>query len=714
MIPNSAKIVNTTVDITQYINTEYFSINNNVAYLVKIGKLRMIKVDVTLKKAITKDTYVFNFPSNFLKGMINTYFFGNVINRNGKAYEVAFYNQLASNNFSILLQVTAGNTIENNSRLIGEWTGFCSADINDISEEENQFITYNQFNTLISETLKDYTKNMVLEESQTKQDKLIQKLQNNMIQESTEEATSLHVEDASDLPAVLNISGNYYQEQQEGTDNLTVLTEGTIERDGNKIIVENGIATLSGSNQSSATNYIKVGTAYLYKGKKYYINNIRSLTAGSHGALLRGSTTKWFTANTELEWECPKTGEWDIEITYSAGQFAAGTEKFLISETSKATWIQGKKAIPSVEYPSEISTIKDNIKIIQCNSNFLKKQEKVENVSVRGLVGQVLDDGTIVLNGTTTNDTYIQLTDELKIADYNASKNFEKHVLPSGSYKFISETSGQVSANDVHAFLYHADTESFLNNINIQRISESPKKETSFELAEKWRYYTYLWIKARTTLTDFKMKFMLKREDDNSEYIQNEQKEYNLAVQQEMLKNDKFDLLKNKEILIWKKLILNGTENWQQSSTVSSVFYLNMQDTTQDKTKFKLISNQYSFGKIIVNSNEAKHNKIYGFISEGILRQRILLRNDNFTTLDSFKASLAEKNMTLYYVSDTTTELELTEEQKETLNQLNNLELFKGVNNIYTEQDLALLQLNYTADTKMYIDNKINSIAGGN
>lgn len=279
----------------------------------------------------------------------------------------------------------------------------------------------------------------------------------------------------------------------------------------------------------------------------------------------------------------------------------------------------------------------------------------------------------------------------------------------SGSYKFISETNGQVSTNDIHVYLYHANTESFLNNINIQRISESAKKETAFELAEKWRYYTYLWIKAGTTLTDFKMKFMLKRTDDNSEYVQNEQKEYNLAVQQEMLKNDKFDLLKNKEIHIWKKLILNGTENWQQSSTVSSVFYLNMQDTTQDKTKFKLISNQYSFGKIIVNSNEAKHNKIYGFISEGILRQRILLRNDNFTTLDSFKASLAEKNMTLYYVSDTTTELELTEEQKETLNQLNNLELFKGVNNIYTEQDLALLQLNYTADTKMYIDNKISS-----
>ena len=355
----------------------------------------------------------------------------------------------------------------------------------------------------------------------TEQDKLIQKLQNNAIQESTEEATSLHVEDASDLPAVLNISGNHYQEVQEGTSNLVVLNEGSVTQDGITINIKDGVATMSGSNTSDTTNYVIVGTAYLYAGQTYYMKAERNQTSGSSGLSIKfGSTVKWFTVGQEIAFECTQTGEYEVRVSFGVSAATnSGTFKLLISKTSGATWVQGKKSIPSVEYPSEIETVKDNIKIIQCNSNFLKKQEKVENVSVRGLVGQVLDDGTIVLNGTTTNDTYIQLTDELKIADYNASKNFEKHVLPSGSYKFISETSGQVSANDVHAFLYHADTESFLNNINIQRISESPKKETSFELAEKWRYYTYLWIKAGTTLTDFKMKFMLKRTDDNSEYI---------------------------------------------------------------------------------------------------------------------------------------------------------------------------------------------------
>ena len=362
--------------------------------------------------------------------------------------------------------------------------------------------------------------------------------------------------------------------------------------------------------------------------------------------------------------------------------------------------------MPSIYIPSEIETVKDNIKIIQCNSNFLKKQEETE-ITENGITGKVLDDGSIVLNGTTQYATYIQITEELQIGRIATGQNFKKYVLPKGSYKFNCQVSGQASDSNLNAYIRNSvNASSFSQALN--RLPENSFKEIEFT-TDKEEYVAYVWINSGITLTDFTLKFMLKRADDNSEYIQNEQKEYNLAVQKEMLLNDKFNLLNNKEMNGWNKTILNGTKDWQQSSVISSVFFLDMQNTTQDKTKFELISNQYSYGGIIVNSNQAKHNKIYGFISEGILRQRILLRNDNFTTLDSFKASLAEKNMTLYYVASTTTELDLTEEQKQVLNELNNLELFKGTNNIYTEQDLALLQLDYTADTKMYIDNKIAS-----
>lgn len=260
----------------------------------------------------------------------------------------------------------------------------------------------------------------------TQQDELIQKLQNNTIQESTEEETNLHVKDASDLLAKLNIRGNHYQEQQEGTSNLAILQEGTIEQDGITVKIENGVGTVSGTNTSSATIYIEIGTAYLYKDKKYYIKKV---TGGGGYSLYKNGKTIWFSDTNETSFAASETGEYAIRYSAGAGSTVKTTFKLSIYEMSGQEWLQGKKAIPSVEYPSEIETVKDNIKIIQCNSNFLKKQEETETTG-QGLTGKVLADGTITLNGTTTNDTYIQITDELKIADYNVSKNYEKHVLP--------------------------------------------------------------------------------------------------------------------------------------------------------------------------------------------------------------------------------------------------------------------------------------------
>lgn len=553
----------------------------------------------------------------------------------------------------------------------------------------------------------------------TEQDKLIQKLQANMIQESTEEATSLHVEDASNLPAVLSVRGNHYQEVKNSINELHLIDTPETNL-GNRLSykIEDETIILNGSvestyalvitTQSNIVDLVKAGeewTLSAYGENMPAENTFVRITTASNANVLQallnstieeGSNSTTFTENSAT-----------VRIMLAANAVYNNSKiKIKLEKGGTKTDYDKYCKMPSIYIPSEIETVKDNIKIIQCNSNFLKKQEETE-ITENGITGKVLDDGSIVLNGTTQYATYIQITEELQIGRIATGQNFKKYVLPKGSYKFNCQVSGQASDSNLNAYIRNSvNASSFSQALN--RLPENSFKEIEFT-TDKEEYVAYVWINSGITLTDFTLKFMLKRADDNSEYIQNEQKEYNLAVQKEMLLNDKFNLLNNKEMNGWNKTILNGTENWQQSSVISSVFFLDMQNTTQDKTKFELISNQYSYGGIIVNSNQAKHNKIYGFISEGILRQRILLRNDNFTTLDSFKASLAEKNMTLYYVASTTTELDLTEEQKQVLNELNNLELFKGTNNIYTEQDLALLQLDYTADTKMYIDNKIAS-----
>ena len=261
----------------------------------------------------------------------------------------------------------------------------------------------------------------------TEQDKLIQKLQNNMIQESTEEATSLQVKDASDLPARLNVVGNHYQEQQEGTANLAILNEGIIEQNGVTVDIKEGNIKINGTNTTTNTLLFKVGTVKLIEGETYYFK--RFGTVNGTGLYVNNSGTQTWGQSSETSFIAKATGTFGIVLTVGTSTINNTIQQILVSKISGRNWIEGKVPIPSVEYPSEISTVKDNIKIIQCNSNFLKKQGEIET-SGRGITGRVLNDGTITLNGTTTGATYIQLTDELKITNYDNSQNFEKNVLP--------------------------------------------------------------------------------------------------------------------------------------------------------------------------------------------------------------------------------------------------------------------------------------------
>ena len=172
-----------------------------------------------------------------------------------------------------------------------------------------------------------------------------------------------------------------------------------------------------------------------------------------------------------------------------------------------------------------------------------------------------------------------------------------------------------------------------------------------------------------------------------------------------MLQNDYFDLTNNKEIHNYEKKNMSNLE-WQistnqlQEKTFDFVVMFSNEELLS--TEINCFSNCFkSETASYLNSND----------EEGIgqSKSQIICRigKEKVADLNAFKTLLAEKNAVVYV--KTRSELDLTEEQKETLAQLNNLELFKGVNNIYTEQDLALLKLDYTADTKTYIDNQIAS-----
>lgn len=198
-----------------------------------------------------------------------------------------------------------------------------------------------------------------IQNKDTEQDKLIQKLQSNMINESTEEDTSLHVADASDLPAVLSVEGNHYQETQEGTDNLAVLNEGTIEQDGITVKIEDGNINTNGTNSSGSTLILKIGTVALVKGETYYIK--RFGTVNSTGLYINNSGTQQWAQVSESSFVAKATGVFSIYFTVGTSTVNNTTQQFLVSKTSGQSWVQGKNTIPSLEYPSKIKTVGSNI-----------------------------------------------------------------------------------------------------------------------------------------------------------------------------------------------------------------------------------------------------------------------------------------------------------------------------------------------------------------
>lgn len=524
----------------------------------------------------------------------------------------------------------------------------------------------------------------------TEQDKLIQKLQNNMIQESTEEATSLHLEDASDLPAVLNIRGNHYQEVQEGTSNLAILQEGTIEQDGITVKIENGVGTVSGTNTSSATIYIEIGTAYLYKDKKYYIKKV---TGGGGYSLYKNGKTIWFPDSGESSFSASETGEYSIRYSAGANAKPITTFKLSIYEISEQEWVQGKKSIPSLEYPSTIETVKGEMNVVVSNKNLYKITASDNNYNgIKLTVNQ--EEGYATATGTSTGYSHPIGTLVLKPGDY----------VFSGGPKNGDWNKARLS-------IYVKNTEGAFESVT------TIYKDTTYSvhLDKETEYRLNYVIPSGTTVNDEKIYPQVEKDTVATEFVKHEEKIYNLAVQQEMLQNDKFDLENNKEVHGWKKYTVTSVDNFK---------------VTKKETRFEFemsVANGNHLSNLVCNMfkkwRTSDYTKTACYIAWNSKFIILLQFGDcGFTesmTVEEAKTRFQEiinenTSLIFYYSMTTTEELDLTEEQKQVSNELNALELFKGVNNIYTEQDLTLLQLNYTADTKMYIDNKINSIAGGN
>ena len=78
----------------------------------------------------------------------------------------------------------------------------------------------------------------------------------------------------------------------------------------------------------------------------------------------------------------------------------------------------------------------------------------------------------------------------------------------------------------------------------------------------------------------------------------------------------------------------------------------------------------------------------------------LTIRIKDCSTLQEYKDMLNDDSFYYYYYLATPTKLTCTEAQIKVLEKLSKLRFYKGINNIFTTKDIALLQAKYSVDLK--------------
>ena len=354
-----------------------------------------------------------------------------------------------------------------------------------------------------------------------------------------------------------------------------------------------------------------------------------------------------------------------------------------------------------------------SVEIKKINKNWAEIDTS-RTVERSGLNIEVDNEGVFTLNGTTTANMYINLLD---ISEYQ-NTTLSSYKIPVKKYKAYFEL---ISKNN-------SDGSVFLNvrNFAASSVGEQATTYCAFDnlIAEdvgiqikdcnitKDRVVAYLYIASGAKLDDFKFKFALYNEDEtDTTYEKHQEQSLVLDIQKPMLQGDYFVKESDgwKEVHGFNKKIFDGTENIGLTNNQGSFSFL-VSDIPIDTNTAKipqLFSNCYEACSWEDRSGNNKPNTISYYY------QTIGFDKGNLTTVDEFKQLLSQKNaegnsVYVYYPLATPSKLACTEAQSKVLDQLNELDLFKGTNNIITAESLALMQMSYIVDTETYIDNRID------
>lgn len=295
--------------------------------------------------------------------------------------------------------------------------------------------------------------------------------------------------------------------------------------------------------------------------------------------------------------------------------------------------------------------------------------------------------GKIVLNGTTTKQN-----DKYKIGTFNTREN----------RNYILSITNKVNGLGFNA---NFNTIGLTADFNITKTGSKLTGKSMTTNAGKVELY--MAFNKDITFNNLEIGIMVEEDKETGEFVEHQEQTKILPTQKPMLEGDYFDKLNNKEVHTWKKIVLDGVNNKVTQETTATNGKYRYKYTDKDFKNCSLSEEKAYCTHLQLIEKNKTYDKIVGFT---VINGALLIYTDGDTAVN-FNTKLQKENYIFYIpvIESAYQNLDLTPEQIEILDELDNFQTYKPVTNITTDS-IAKLKLKYIADTKRYIDNKTSNL----
>lgn len=530
------------------------------------------------------------------------------------------------------------------------------------------------------------------------------------------EGESIDLEDSSGARfKKFGVSGNHSQETREGYNKFKpfdssniVNSNGTTVKIQNEKIIINGVCT----KQWWCEIYYKLGDGTAVQtDKKENLDSSKTYTFGLQrisGDIIQG----YVNATVVIDENDKQIGGVTIATNNKNGTsktFTGGNGIYraylyipqnavfnnlefgvLTYEGSEAKDWEQYGATPSLKFPSEIKTVKDNVNVVVCNANVAKINESdwilTENNTIKnkGATG-----GRVLSSFFAKKGQYIYL-------------NLKMLSKPSLSTTFtVTENGKEVGKGH---FLE-------LQNMNLNIIyTKTFKVESDSKIELK------CWGNDNSDIFEFQF-WAEAGEATLTDYEAHQEQAITMPVQQEMLQGDYFDWKNEKQTNLFEKIVLDGVNKKCDIARVIG-------DALGFQWRFTVTDKNYDNRRIY--SNVATQHNSYGQKNGMVLgtNNNVVYINSDISLLGGKEATAENVNEILktmydngnpaiFYIEKASNkELDFTDEQKAVAKKIKGtLHTYKNITHIYsTDETSPIMNVEYAKDLNTQNNNLQNQI----